>query len=92
MTNLVTSLKAKAREGKKDAVHLVEDGDVLCDRWLSPSSDFTSEEWRVDPVEVLDEEYLVRDGEIKGKLCGRCLGIVDKANRFPSHKVEVEDE
>lgn len=72
------SLMAQKRE-KNNSVHIYkgESGSAICSCSIGhPSKNLSEPEFAVSRSEVLDNEYLQREGTIIGKFCGNCVKIL----------------
>lgn len=69
---------AQKRRKSNDTVHLYDTGRVaLCagPPLNQPTKNSEEVEYRIDENELENNEYLVRDEEIIGKICGNCRKI-----------------
>jgi hypothetical protein len=66
-------LEAQRRRDNNDTVHIYEEGDAhpLCSDY-QPRRNRSEPVYTVKEEEVRKEEYLSVDGQIIGRICGRC--------------------
>lgn len=70
-------LAVKNKKSSSDSIHIVdpsakpenEKSDVLCGSYLPR----TGETYYIDENDVHDSEYLIREGDVKGKVCQNCV-------------------
>lgn len=74
----MSELRAQKRS-KNNTVHIYEldSGTAFCADYIGhPSINRSEPEFSVSEEEVLNNDYLQRDGEIIGKICGNCQKIL----------------